>query len=626
MAITAVPYVNKTPDDFYKEYKDRAVCHLAGATTNYQCVCAFKEFLWWIDAGYGQYSHESVGGNADQLVNNLHSKYAKHFVRVNNNAPLQNGDWVIWSYDGTGHIAMWFNGGAFGQNQCVSGVPRGNQGGQKFTWVKRSGTPRLGAWRWEKWKTGVGESSFSSLGMPSTNVNESYDSTSSISTSVTVDYTKISPYVIEVNRRSSDNIDLSKMKDNKVVSILIEGGEYFDDKHKVADNFRNPKLVSQMNKATEAQLPFGLYMTARARSVDEVKLEMYEFGLLLRKYHPNIGAWLKLDLQKSPDKNKEILARYKQEFEWIGLKYKIGFMATEDDIESQIKWSDGEYKEDWMLWVNNHVQSLSEINRLLDPMFFDIPYTGVPDTSNVVTAITASGSGSGEYSPSGASEVQLRIVANAKTNNGTRAATYGYCAAWVSGIYQKSGLGYPGGDAYTWWTRWGSSGSTDINNMPLGVAVIFNKSSANQMYGHIGIHVGNGQVAHNKGGVAIQSVADVAKWTGASAAGWVWPYGKALQKPNASTAISAGTTTTTSAGNAVVPKELEGNWKSGVASAYGGFQDASIADNQRTATGDLVTENSMGVAIPMAWNRRDLYMNKHTVYIRYNNKTWYCRC
>lgn len=606
----------KTPDDFYKEYKDRAVCHLSGATSNYQCVCAFKEFLWWCGAGYGQYSHDSVGGNADQLVNGLMSKYAQHFVRVNNNAQIQDGDWVIWAYDGTGHIAMAYGGGkyAFGQNQCVSGVPKGPQGGQKFTLVSRSFTNRLGAWRWKEWKTGVGESAFSSIGMPSTNADESFGVNTTLPVA-TVDYTKLTPYIVELNRNSPDNADISKLKNNKVVGILVEGGTYFTKNGQKEENFRNPKLDSQIRKAVDNKMPFGLYLTARAKSVDDVKKEMYEFSFLARKYPPSLGAWLKLELQEDKNKNKPIIERYQQEFEWLGLKYKIGFMATEDQLSKQVEWAD--LKDDWLLWVNNHVKSLSEIDKLLDPMFFDIPYTGVPDTSNAISNIGVSGSGTGKYSDANASEAQKRVVANAKANNGTRAATYGYCAAWVSGIYEKSGLGYPGGDAYTWWTRWRSTGSTDTSNMPLGVPVIFNKSASNQMYGHIGIHVGNGMIAHNKGGVAIQTVQEVAKWTGASVAGWVWANGKVLQQPTQITSTTSSTVAATA--GAAIPNNLSG-WKSGVASAYGGFQDASIADNQRTATGDAVTESSMGVAIPMAWNRRDLYMNKHKVFIKYNNK------
>lgn len=61
-------------------------------------------------------------------------------------------------------------------------------------------------------------------------------------------------------------------------------------------------------------------------------------------------------------------------------------------------------------------------------------------------------------------------------------------------------------------------------------------------------------------------------------------------------------------------------WRSGPASGYGGYGDASIADNQRTATGAAVTEYSMGVAIPMAWGNTRSYYGKK-VEISYNGKS-----
>lgn len=62
------------------------------------------------------------------------------------------------------------------------------------------------------------------------------------------------------------------------------------------------------------------------------------------------------------------------------------------------------------------------------------------------------------------------------------------------------------------------------------------------------------------------------------------------------------------------------DWKTGVASGYGGHGDASIADNQRTATGAAVTETSMGVAIPMAWGNTSKYYGKK-VEISYNGRS-----
>lgn len=65
-----------------------------------------------------------------------------------------------------------------------------------------------------------------------------------------------------------------------------------------------------------------------------------------------------------------------------------------------------------------------------------------------------------------------------------------------------------------------------------------------------------------------------------------------------------------------------GSWKSGAASAYGGSSDPYTGTPAKTATGAVCDDNSMGVAIPMAWkNFRNLF--GHTVIIQYNGKTVY---
>ena len=58
-------------------------------------------------------------------------------------------------------------------------------------------------------------------------------------------------------------------------------------------------------------------------------------------------------------------------------------------------------------------------------------------------------------------------------------------------------------------------------------------------------------------------------------------------------------------------------WSTGVASAYGGATDPGCGSV--TANGSYVSESSMGVAIPLAWGRRDLL--GHTVLISYGGKT-----
>lgn len=61
-------------------------------------------------------------------------------------------------------------------------------------------------------------------------------------------------------------------------------------------------------------------------------------------------------------------------------------------------------------------------------------------------------------------------------------------------------------------------------------------------------------------------------------------------------------------------------WKTGTASAYGGYSDAQIGSNAHTATGAAVTESSMGVAIPLAWGNVRSYYGRQ-VEISYNGQS-----
>lgn len=61
-------------------------------------------------------------------------------------------------------------------------------------------------------------------------------------------------------------------------------------------------------------------------------------------------------------------------------------------------------------------------------------------------------------------------------------------------------------------------------------------------------------------------------------------------------------------------------WSTGVASAYGGSTDPYTPNPGTTATGAVCDDNSMGVAVPMAWGRYWQYYGR-TVEISYNGMT-----
>ena len=61
-------------------------------------------------------------------------------------------------------------------------------------------------------------------------------------------------------------------------------------------------------------------------------------------------------------------------------------------------------------------------------------------------------------------------------------------------------------------------------------------------------------------------------------------------------------------------------WQTGVASAYGGSSDPYTPNPGRTATGAVCDDNSMGVAIPMAWSNYWQYYG-HAVEISYGGRS-----
>lgn len=140
-----------------------------------------------------------------------------------------------------------------------------------------------------------------------------------------------------------------------------------------------------------------------------------------------------------------------------------------------------------------------------------------------------------QISDATAKEVQLKIVNIVRNNKGTKPCTLGYCAAWVSGVYQAAGLGYPGGNAIDYWNRWKYSGSTKKSNVPIGAAVLSSGAGVDgAQYGHIGIYLGNGLVANNIGYLSIVTVEEFASQGTAVCQGykgwigWVYPYGTAF--------------------------------------------------------------------------------------------------
>lgn len=182
-----------------------------------------------------------------------------------------------------------------------------------------------------------------------------------------LDYSKITPYIATIDRNTSE-LSASELKASGVIALMIEAGCLYDVIHMPVDNYRNPKLESQVRWARDNNIPYALYADVRSRSVGEAELELKQLKLCVQKYVPPLGVWLTLNFIGTDTViNDAILSKYKQVLESAGLTGKIGLYVNYKQLRTITwsKWCDSMY-----LWLVDHVDDLSDIQQLLTPEFF----------------------------------------------------------------------------------------------------------------------------------------------------------------------------------------------------------------------------------------------------------------
>lgn len=128
-----------------------------------------------------------------------------------------------------------------------------------------------------------------------------------------------------------------------------------------------------------------------------------------------------------------------------------------------------------------------------------------------------------DFSNETVNDTQKKIVAVA-TNSAKYSITArtGYCQAWVADVYQavtgSRGSAHCALCAADMWAV-----SSDFSQIPVG-ATVYGYSSSK--YGHVGIYIGNGMVAHNIGEIKIQSLESWIKTYKGFA--WGWENGDSL--------------------------------------------------------------------------------------------------
>lgn len=100
-----------TPTAFYNAVNGKGFNEGWG----YQCVAGFKEFMYSLSGSYA-----NAGGCAKNYAYSHDAVEALGFKWHGGTKGLQNGDWCIWTSGEFGHVAMYYNGKFFGQNQGAS--------------------------------------------------------------------------------------------------------------------------------------------------------------------------------------------------------------------------------------------------------------------------------------------------------------------------------------------------------------------------------------------------------------------------------------------------------------------------------------------------------------------------
>jgi murein DD-endopeptidase MepM/ murein hydrolase activator NlpD len=202
----------------------------------------------------------------------------------------------------------------------------------------------------------------------------------------TINTDNIHPYLIYIDRDVKSKLDYTSLKKQDVVGVLLEGGYYFNSGRKVVTEYMNPNLDSQVRAVNKADLSYALYFISRAHSVTEAKIELSKLKLVVNKYPPVLGVWIRFDLTSKKSINDSIVNTYRNFLIDIGLRNKIGIFATKSQLET-LTWS--KHYDNWVLWWNKHVNNISVLDELLTPEFF-ILSDGKNHNANPIT-ITVTG-------------------------------------------------------------------------------------------------------------------------------------------------------------------------------------------------------------------------------------------
>lgn len=117
--------------------------------------------------------------------------------------------------------------------------------------------------------------------------------------------------------------------------------------------------------------------------------------------------------------------------------------------------------------------------------------------------------------------------------NTTTSPGQGWCADWVTTVFQNAGIGYFGGNACDMCRAYCTS--TNVRDLKVGMIIADvshpGTGDAGRLYGHVGIYIGDNKVISNEGPITIKSLQEFVGFYGkGTGCKWGWLGGVDLSK------------------------------------------------------------------------------------------------
>jgi len=176
--------------------------------------------------------------------------------------------------------------------------------------------------------------------------------------------TETKPYLITLNRLS--NVPPATVFNQQRISgAIVEVSDYFDIiTHRPNSIIYNARLQSQLEALIKYDVPFGLYLTLRARNVSEVNVEFNAFFNVAQYIKPQIGIWVKrMFTQSTKTTNDAMIQRSFNILSARKYENQIGLYLSNNDLNN-ITWS--MHKDRWLLWIDNHIRNNIELVNLVE--------------------------------------------------------------------------------------------------------------------------------------------------------------------------------------------------------------------------------------------------------------------